>query len=387
MKKRIVHLTTVHRWDDTRIFVKMCRSLAAAGHEVHLIAPANPPGDCVVDQVIVHRMPRPRNRLERVTRTMTSVLQLASQLRADLYHFHDPELIPAGIALKLFGYRVIYDVHEDVPSQILQKRWLPGWARPLLSRATGALEDLGARCFDGVVAATTPIARKFPATRRVVVNNYSLLEEFSSITSDSYDQRPYDVAYVGGLSPDRGLRQLVEAIGHSNHSRARLLLGGRFEQPSFERELMKRPEWRRVGYRGWCSRQEVAGMLSQCRAGLVTLLPLERYVVSQPVKLFEYLAAGLPVVASDFPLWREIVAESKCGLLVDPEDPQAIADATDWLFRHPQEASDMGRNGRRAVLEKYNWSHEFDVLSNFYRRFLSGGKAFFLERGTVKHAA
>ena len=114
------------------------------------------------------------------------------------------------------------------------------------------------------------------------------------------------------------------------------------------------------------SRGGVKELLNSARAGLVLLHPRINYVDALPIKLFEYMAVGIPVIASDFPLWRTIVDGANCGILVDPMKPEQIAKAIDWLLDNPREARKMGERGRRAVLERYNWSLEEKKLIELY---------------------
>ncbi|MGQ9498496.1 MAG: glycosyltransferase, partial [Desulfotomaculales bacterium] len=155
---------------------------------------------------------------------------------------------------------------------------------------------------------------------------------------------------------------LPEALG------VRLVLAGKFVPPFLEDEVRQLPGWERVDFRGWQDRAAVARLLGEARAGLVVLYPEPNYVEAQPNKLFEYMSAGLPVIASDFPLWRDIVEEAGCGLLVDPLDPAAIAQAIQWILEHPKEAEAMGRRGQKAVFDRYNWDTEAAKLLAFYRR-------------------
>jgi glycosyltransferase involved in cell wall biosynthesis len=127
-----------------------------------------------------------------------------------------------------------------------------------------------------------------------------------------------------------------------------------------------------VDYLGWQSRREAVKLLGRVRVGLVVLHPTPAFLESYPVKLFEYMAAGLPVIASDFPLWREIVSKAEAGILVDPRNPAAIAGAIDHLLRHPDDAARMGANGRRAVLQRYNWSQEASKLVDLSRKIVGG---------------
>jgi glycosyltransferase involved in cell wall biosynthesis len=362
MTIRVAHLTTVHAPFDTRIFVKECRSLCDTGYEVTLIAPHDRAE--VVDGVRIRPIPRPKSRAKRMLFTSLRALVAALAEDADVYHFHDPELMPVGILLKALGKPVVYDVHEDVPSQTMGKHWIPRLLRRPLAAVIAVLEAIAARCFDGIVAATPTIAAHFPSRKTVTIHNYARID-LLPVAPVSLAERERYVAYVGVISPDRGLFNMLAALEHID---GRLLLAGKFSPQCLSDQAQQMPAWKQVDYRGVLDRQGVAALLSQSRVGVVTLLPTSSYVPSLPVKLFEYMLAGLPVVASDFPVWREIVDDARCGLVVDPQNPNAIARACQWLLDHPQEAQDMGRRGRAAVIEKYNWSSEAERLVGFYCR-------------------
>jgi len=201
----------------------------------------------------------------------------------------------------------------------------------------------------------------------VVIQNFPKLEEFARVEGEPYEKRPPWVAYVGGLTPIRGALEMVAAMSElPEELGAELVLAGNFDPSELEQELRSLPGWRRVRYLGWLDRPRVAELLGKVRAGLVVLHPTKNYREALPVKMFEYMAAGLPVIASDFPLWREIVAGEGVGLLVDPLDPKAIATAIAWVLEHPDEARAMGERGRKAVLERYNWDQEKKKLLALY---------------------
>jgi glycosyltransferase involved in cell wall biosynthesis len=363
---KVVHLTSVHPALDARIFHKECRTIADAGYDVVLLASGE--GGEAANGVRIKLAPAAGGRLARMTRTTTWMLRQALAENADVYHFHDPELIPLGLCLKLAGRRVVYDVHEDVPTQILSKSWIaPRYRRGIATMAAGS-ERIGEWCFDGLVAATPGIARRFPANKTVVVQNFPLLREFDA----SQDVAPYlkrepVVAYVGGMTTVRGTLEMIKAITLlPARNGLRLSLAGSFQEAELEATCRAMPGWSRVEFLGWRSRIEIAALLGRARIGLVVLHPIANYLDAYPVKLFEYMAAGLPVVASDFPLWRDIV--DGCGLLVDPFDAAAIARAIEWLLAHPEEAAAMGARGRTAVMTRYNWDTEGKKLLRFYRR-------------------
>jgi len=368
MAKRAIHLTTLHAWDDTRIFRKQCRSLAAAGLEVHLAAPDSPTGER--DDVYLAPQKRFRRRAVRMTLGALHILRTAIRLNGDVYHFRDPELLGVGLILKMLGKRVIYDAHEDVAKQIRTKHWIPSVLRRPASWCFRALEQCATRRLDGVVAATPAIAQNFLPEKTALVQNFPILGELTSNKRSPPEMDAPRLAYIGGISPLRGVREVVRALSSTTHPQVRLTIAGGFSHPRLETELRQMPGWQRVDFRGWCGRDELRRILAEAALGIVTFLPAPNHIESQPNKLFEYMSAGLPVIASDFPLWRKIVEAANCGLLVDPRDPAAIARAIDWLLEHPTQAQEMGRRGQQAVAARYNWDHEVQALLKMYRGLL-----------------
>lgn len=308
---------------------------------------------------------RVAGRLQRMWHSTRRVLAAARALDADIYHLHDPELIPAGLQLKRRGKTVIFDAHEDVPVQLLGKPYLNPGARRVLSNLFSAYERYACRQFDGIVAATPFIRDKFlrihPNT--VDVNNYPVAGEFEAAAPWAAKER--QVCYVGSIAEVRGIRELVRACGML-HSGARLALAGQFSEPALEAQLRRDPAWPSVRSLGHVDRAGVRAVMAGSMAGLVTLHPQPNYLDALPVKMFEYMAAGIPVIASDIPLWRGIIENARCGICVDPLDPAAIAATIDYLVLHPEQAREMGQNGRRAIIEQYNWPVESNKLIAFY---------------------
>jgi glycosyltransferase involved in cell wall biosynthesis len=361
---RIVHLTSAHPRNDTRIFIKQCRTLAAHGHEVTLVV-ADGKGDERKNDVTISDVGRLPGRLKRIFCTTRRVFDRAVALDADIYQLHDPELIPIGLKLKRLGKAVIFDSHEDVPRQLLGKPYLGPVARRVLSYGFARLERYACARFDGIIAATPFIRDSFlkinPLT--VDVNNFPMTDELD--VADATTDKLAEICYVGGIGEMRGIRELVHACALLG-STARLNLVGRFSEAAVESEVKTHPGWARVHELGFLDRAGVRAVLQRSAAGVVTFHPLPNHFDALPTKMFEYMASGIPVIASDFPLWREIIEGNQCGLCVDPRDPAAIAAAIDYLLANPALARSMGARGRKAVLEKYNWSIQATRLTDFY---------------------
>jgi glycosyltransferase involved in cell wall biosynthesis len=367
---RVVHLSTQHRPLDVRIYQKECRTLAARGFDTHLVV-ADPPVE-ELQGVRFHRFDKPSTwfRPGRVWQRLARMYEAAANLHGDVYHFHDPELITVGWMLKQRGARVIYDVHEDAPQEALTLNKGRAFEARMKSGAWSLLEQVAKRSFDAFVCATPYIAGKFPRPRTVTVQNYPMLAEFAeSMASDAvlHRDRPACFLYAGGITAIRGVREMVRAFGMLPADDAsRFALLGEFGPKELRDEVERLPGWERVDYAGLVSREEMQRHMRQARAGLVLFHPEKDHLDAFPNKMFEYMAAGLPVIASDFPLWRRIVGELGCGVVVDPLDPRAIASAMQRLLADPAEAEAMGRRGRDAVATRFNWETESRKLLNLY---------------------
>ncbi len=361
---RIAHLTSAHPRFDIRVFLKECRSLVLSGHDVTLVV-ADGRGSELAEGVSIVDVGYLPGRLNRMIRTTQRIYRQALELNADVYHLHDPELLPLGLRLKKSGKKVLFDAHEDVPKQILGKHYLKPWVRRLVSWGYALFERYACSRFDGVVAATPYIRDKFLVmnTHSVDINNYPMLGELDSSTP--WTEKKWEVCYVGGIAEIRGVKELVRAMELVT-TKTCLNLVGDFSEARVRDEVATYPGWVNVKATGMLGRAEVRDVLARSMAGLVTLHPTPNYLDSLPIKMFEYMSAGLPVVASNFDLWKDIVEKNDCGLCVDPMNPQAIASAIDFLVSNPAEAERMGKNGRQAVSSLYNWTAEERKLLNFY---------------------
>jgi len=363
--RKVCLISSVHPPFDVRIYEKEAKSLVADGYDVTIIAPHK--GDERSHNVKVRSVPPSNSRRERMTRTIWRVFETARQVDAFIYHFHDPELIPVGLLLKLIGKRVVYDVHEDVPLSILDKDWIHVCLRTPLAKAVGIGEGLSVKMFDGIIAATPAIARRFPQRKTCVVQNYPHLDRIRDPEAPPYLEREAICVYLGLITALRGTREMIGALSLLPESLGvRLALAGAFDPPEYEQILMDSSGWERVDFQGWLGRSEVTKLLGKARVGLVLHPPNGHSLESKPIKLFEYMAAGLPVVVTDVPFWREIVSSADCGLLVDPLDQHAVADAIRWLFQHPRDAEAMGQRGAEAVRTKYSWGMEEEKLLGLY---------------------
>jgi glycosyltransferase involved in cell wall biosynthesis len=368
---KIAILTSVHEPFDPRIFHKQARTLAAAGYRVTLLAPHA--ADEVVDGVRVWGVPVPRSRAGRPL-VWLRLLSRALRLRADVYHFHDPELLPLGLLLaRLTGRPVIYDAHEYYRDEIATRPWIPRPLRRLAAETVHAVETAVARRIAAVVAVNEHMAAGFRArgARAVAVHNFPPLAYFDADTEAERRDAPVG-AYVGLLTRDRGLATVWEAGRRLRELApgAEVRVIGRVDWSEVPASVPRDPaRWQAetaVRFRGVIPAREVPAALAETLAGWIPFHRTPNNVHTIPLKLLEYMAAGVAVVASDFGFMAEIVREADCGLLVPEDDPEAHARALARLLTRPEEARAMGARGRQAVQERYSWEAESARLLALY---------------------
>lgn len=362
---KIVHLTSVHPVRDVRI-QKECQTLARAGYDVTLIAPGE--RDESEQQVQIQVVPKPRNRVQRMVCTSWYVYKRARGAKADLYHIHDPELLIWAQLLRLTGAEVIYDMHENVPGAILFKSWLPLFVRTGISRVYRFLERFLVSGLT-VVFAETLYRDLYPWIKNsTTVLNMPLVDWLIRIHEPKYATPT--LGYIGAVSPIRGSLVTLEVLHHLKQNGRTVnyeCIGPITSQHQREISLhIAHYGLEEVNVRGYMPSTEGWPIIARCHIGIAILKSTPNSIVSYPTKMFEYMALGLPVIVSDFPLYRRVVEEEQCGLCVDPEDPVAIAKAVSWLLDHPDEARAMGARGRQAVLARYNWEAQARRLVTLY---------------------
>ena len=369
---KITHLTSAHPRHDIRIFVKQCCSLAQKSDYYVSLIVADGLGYEEIRRVKIHDAGFIKGRLNRMINTSYNVFLAALELDSDIYHLHDPELIPYGLILKLLGKKVIFDAHEDLPKQILGKPYLKGYVAKIISKLFRAFENVVSKRFDAIISATPLIEQKFSKLNptSVNINNYPILGEL--LVKKSWQEKENEVCYVGIINQIRGIKQVVKSLEHVEG--VRLNLVGKFTEESVELGVKSYSGWKKVNEFGFLNREEVKEILGRSKMGIVTFLPLPNHIDAQPNKMFEYMSAGLPIITSNFPLWREIVDGCNCGICVDPRKPEEIANAIKYLLANPKEAENMGSRGKEAVFSKYNWNSENEKLSKLYRQLLEGSR-------------
>lgn len=363
---RVCHFTSVHTAKDGRIFHKECRSLAKAGYEVYLVAP-NAQDEEVDGVHIVGVEVKSTGRLGRILRTGKAVYKKALALNADIYHFHDPELLRFALRLKRKGKKVVFDSHEFYGFQIREKEYLPKFIRNVVADIYMWYEAYVCRRIDAVVQVCTIEGKDYfqdRCRRSIFVTNASDISNFKPDYEVPFEKRD-KVVLVGALTKLRGVTFLVEATRYTS---TKLTLVGKFSPDEYETEIKNMPEYHNVEHLGVVENQKLPGILNQALAGIATLLNVGQYykIDVLPTKVYEYMAMGLPVIMSNSPYNIKLNALYQFGVCVNPAEPDEIADAINYLREHPDMAEMMGRKGRSAAEKHLNWKIEEKNLLELY---------------------
>ena len=365
---KICYISTVHPLNDNRVFHKMAVGMAAAGHEVHLIIKHE--RDETVQGVVVHSLQSKLGRRMRMLALPILAMRKALALRADVYHFHDPELIPVGLLLKALGKRVIYDVHENVAQQLLNKKWIgPLFARKLLSQTVRALERLGMHAFDAIVTARPDIAEHFPSPKTRVIFNSAKLSDIYSVPIALQAKSKPVVIYAGAFTRIRGIYELVQAMALVKAD-VELWLIGFWHDKELKPECEALEGWKRTRLFDYMTVDEAYAHMKQADIGIVTFLPAPNHLTTISTKPFEYMACDMPVVMSDFPYWRQTFRDY--AEFVNPADPVELAERIDFLLNHPAHAKDLVRRAKAWMEENYSWEREEKKLLAIYQQLEHG---------------
>lgn len=376
MSKRVCHISTVHVPIDVRVFYRECVSLADAGYETHLVIPAD--ASTIERGVHIHAIRRVHNRFLRMVFMPWVAMIRALRTRADLYHYHDPELVPVGFVLRwILWKRVVYDIHEPIPQQILGKEWLPRWSRKWVAGSYRVIERLLTP--GQVLVLANENSRLDYGSSAIVVRNYPLIVEPFTRNPTPVNERPQPplLVYVGAMSRDRGADVYVELAHRLKQSGRgfRMMLIGPCAPP-YEAHLRERIAKNGledlVDLRGRTEYLEAMSYVSRATIGLCVLMPTPNHRIALATKILEYMMLGTPVLASNIEGWRKYVDGEQSGLTVDPEKIDDVVRGCERMLDDPSELTAMGARGVEAVRTKFNWASEFQTLQTCYDRLLSG---------------
>jgi len=357
----IAHITSVHKQNENRILYKECKTLANEGYNVILIVAGGE--NQRKENVTIVGYPKANGRLKRFFKTsLIDMIQVCEKVDADIYHFHDPELIFVGLYLKLKGKKVIYDIHENNPASILSKPYLKSkLVKQVLSKSFNIFEKFTSKFFDALVTARPDITKRFNHKNIITLRNFPILPDFNNLKSVDIKKSKPSVIFVGGMTKIRGIYELLEAFENLNEYELWLL------GPITEEDLKKKIEsgCKNVRYFGVVEAFEIFSYIKQADIGIITFLPVPNHLNTLATKPFEYMACGKPMIMSDFPYWRETFKES--SLYVNSQEPKEIETRIRELMNDRKLMDKMGALNKKLAYEKFNWNKESKKLINLYR--------------------
>jgi len=369
---KVCILTSVHPPFDTRVFYKEALALVQAGFKVTLIAPYEKPKD-LKNKIKIIGLPKYKSRILRPLNHLR-IIALALKEKADIYHFHDPELMGVGIILKYLTRKpVIYDVHESYPDMILIKPWISQKLRRIVSELVRFSEMVTARVIKNIITAD-PETKKFfdqYTQNTEVIYNFAKLEFFPKIERKEV-KSPITLIHVGAMLEERGIWVILKAIAVLKNYPITLILVGKMQRRGLREEIIKFIKNHKLQDKikliGQIPFTKVPEYLRKADIGLVALQDVIKFRKNICTKIFEYMASGLPIVASNVASTRPFVKELKNGILFRTDDFHDLARAIKELIATPENIIQMGRKGRRLFEEKYNWRNEQKKLIDYYKK-------------------
>lgn len=367
----IFHLSSVHPRNDTRIYYKMCRSLADLDKYSVFLLVSDLKGSCFTHNISIIDLSFFHAKLSRLFFTFSAFIFFITKFKrrkSSIVHIHDPELLILSLLLHLLGFKVVYDSHEDFFCQLSSKSYLNSSQKLVLSFFFYSLFKTILPHLSGIVAATNHINHSLIRFNDNIVTifNYPILSDFSdSSDSTNFELPPHPyVLYVGSISANRGVFSLLESLDYLD-SQIHIYIAGSFATKEFEDYFNSNFRDPRIHFIGYLSRDSVSFYCKNALCGLVLLHPTPSYVQSLPVKLFEYMSAGIPIISSNFPLWTNLMMNPDIGFMVDPHSPSEIASSINLIFRDTRTAQTFARNSLKKS-SIFNWSSEFNKLLSFY---------------------
>lgn len=361
--------------NDMRIFEKECKSLAKGGFDVTLIGFGPSAKTETIEGVRCISLFCPiKNNLETISKRNKKSLEAALKVDADIYHIHEPELLPVGLKLKRKGKIVIFDSHEYYGWQLrdnihkIKIIKTPAFLMKVIGSLYMRYEKHVCMKLDAVVQVCTMNGVDYFANRcrkTLFIRNLPSISDYTRKTPIDYANGP-KIAMIGGITKERGITQLVQA---TQLARGRVLLAGAFSPKSYQSELQEMPEYECVDYQGFLDKNGMVALLEQANIGASTILNVGQYdkIDTFPTKVYDYMSMELPVVISDTEFAKKMNGKYHFAICVSPDKPEEIATAIQWLNSHPKEAIEMGKNGRKAIESEFNWEKESKKLLDFYK--------------------
>lgn len=371
MNSKILHITTVHPRKDTRIFYRECKTIGDEGHEIILIV-ADGNGDEFSEGVQIIDIGKENSRIVNFLKTYGKLKKKIRQLKPDIVHFHDPELMFLGRSVRRMGLPVVFDIHENVSAQILDKDYIPRFLRKFISYFYRKIEISIIKAFHLVIAEHSyTSAYQDKGKSLTTLLNLPDISHFNPYIN--LNRTGNEIFYIGAVTEERGLSVTLESLKILKERKVDFFMHfiGRIPNESQLHEQIEGIE-NNIKFYGRMDSKKGFEISKNCAVGLSVLKPIKNYVGSYSTKIFEYMAIALPVITSNFQLYKDVVEKYNCGFCIDPFSSVELADKIEELITNPNLVQRLGSNGLEAVNKNYNWSDEKNKLMKLYQQILNG---------------
>lgn len=370
-EKRIMMCSSVHVWVDTRIYYKEAKTLALSGYQLDFYAIEHSTKKEVVNRITMHYLEK-KKRLKRFQHWKFLYNEMIKS-NAKNFHFHDSELLVVALFLKRKLKKeifIVYDMHEHLPAAIKTKQWIPKFSRNFISKIIEKVEKYLMKSCDAVIFAEKSYKKHYTNLnlKKIDVLNYPLVErELPRKKENDF----LTLIYVGVLTEQRGLFNMLELAKHlkanSTIAFKLKLIGPIFTKKHKINQFIKENQLENVlEFYGRMQYNDIWMHYSQADIGLCLLHPTPNNLNSQSTKLFEYMAAGLPIIASDFSSFTKLLTLHQCGKTGDIFNYEELGELVLEILDKSDERLTLGENGRNAFEQYYSWINEGEKLRSLY---------------------
>ncbi|RPI71673.1 MAG: glycosyltransferase, partial [Geobacteraceae bacterium] len=322
-KVKVCHVISGYHRTDARIFFRQCLSLRNHGFDVCILTNDGLPNEIIDGVTIISCTDAPASRRKELLMASHLFYDHAISIDADAYQLHSPELLPLGVKLKRRGKSIVYDAHEDMPNHILEKEWLPPWSRQLVSRAFAFYMNRVLKRFDQVISPHSHVVHSLQERlgKGVLIANFPLVKSRQESSEEEYRARRNLFCYSGTVYSYSNQATIAAAL--SELPDAHYQIAGYIDDEQ-RKMLRDSAAGTRISCLDRLSQVELAKFYGRSIAGIVVYdykLNLGYRLGSYGTnKIFEYMEAGLPIICTDYDLWKDIVDRYKCGICVKPGD-------------------------------------------------------------------
>ena len=368
---KVCHVISGYFRNDARVFYRQCISLKNHGFDVCILTNDGASNEIQDGIEIISCTPSPVSRWKTLLFATTYFYRHTLNIDADVYQLHSPELLPLGIKLKKLGKKVVYDAHEDMPAHILEKEWLPMWSRRIVSSLFNRYMTHVFKQIDEIITPHTHVARDMANRfgKGVLIANFPIIKKQYISTESNYSARQNIFCYTGTVYTYSNQQTIASALVSAVN--ALYQVAGYIDDDQIAK-LMQSEASDRINFLGRLSQADLAKFYHKSIAGIAIYdykLNLGNRLGSYGTnKIFEYMEAGLPIICTDYELWKDIVERYQCGFCVKPGDKEAIAQAMLAIMNDRKSAFVMGKNGRRAVENEFNWLSEEHKYCAIFRK-------------------